>query len=64
MEVKLLLEELVQQTEQQALLQDLTWLAEFAEVQCQQEQKRQRREKEVQVTKSKWDHDNNAFSVR
>lgn len=64
MEVKLLLEELVQQTVQQALLQDLTWLAEFAEVLCQQEEKRQPREKEVQVTKSKWDHDSNAFSVR
>lgn len=63
MEVKLLLEVLAQRTVQQALLPDLTWLAEFAEVLCQQEQKRQPREEEVQVTKSKWDRVNNAFSV-
>lgn len=55
---------LVQQTVQQAWLQDLTWLAEFAEVLCQQEQKQQPREEDVQVTRSKWNHVNNAFSVR
>lgn len=64
MGVKVLLEVLAQQTVQQALLQDLRSLAEFAEVLCQQKQKRQPREKEVQVTKTKWDHVNNAFSMR
>lgn len=39
-------------------------VAEFAEIPCQEEQKRQPREEEVQVTKSKWDYVNNAFSTR
>jgi len=63
MEVKLMLEALIQETAA-SFARRFDMMAEFAEVPCQEEQKGQPKEEEVQVTKSKWDCLSNAFCRR